>query len=197
MRRHGPWVALLLIATAGYAQSLGDVARQETERRKKVQSEKGSSSSVVGEEALAKAADQREREAANGESAPSQPTPNASGQRSAPRPAEPQNTPSAANNDLERERQQREKDEATWRKRMANAEARVQKARAHHDRVKGLTLTPGDYLVDERGRVVVRSVEHLQQIVADAKGELEAAEKALEDLTESARREGVPPGWLR
>jgi hypothetical protein len=44
---------------------------------------------------------------------------------------------------------------------------------------------------------VIGSVGELQKLTADAKAELDAAQKALEDLEEEARRANVPPGWLR
>jgi hypothetical protein len=56
---------------------------------------------------------------------------------------------------------------------------------------------PGYEYVDERGRAVIRSVEELQKLTATAKAELGAAEKALDDLLEEARRANVLPGWLR
>jgi hypothetical protein len=34
-------------------------------------------------------------------------------------------------------------------------------------------------------------------MTAQAKAELEAAERAIETLEDEARRAGVPPGWLR
>ena len=58
-------------------------------------------------------------------------------------------------------------------------------------------LVPGYEYVDSSGRTVIRSIEELQGLTARAKAEREAAEKALEDLLEEARRANVPPGWLR
>ncbi len=84
-----------------------------------------------------------------------------------------------------------------WRERVAAATARVQTARARYDAVKDMSLAPGQAFVDRNGRAVVRSPDHLQRIVANARAELDAADKALEDLLEAARREGIPPGWLR
>jgi hypothetical protein len=44
---------------------------------------------------------------------------------------------------------------------------------------------------------VIHSIEDRQKLTADARAELEAAEKALADVLEEARRANVPPGWLR
>jgi hypothetical protein len=60
-----------------------------------------------------------------------------------------------------------------------------------------MNLVPGYEYQDEKGRTVTRSVDELQRMTAAAKAELDAAEKALADLRERARRAGVPPGWLR
>jgi hypothetical protein len=88
-------------------------------------------------------------------------------------------------------------DEALWRTRLAQARARVDRARTRHQRLAGLNLVPGYEYQDESGRTVIGSVEQLQGLTAAAKRELDAAEKALADLLEEARRAGVPPGWLR
>jgi hypothetical protein len=50
---------------------------------------------------------------------------------------------------------------------------------------------------DAHGQVLYRSLGDLQQATARAKAERDAAQRALEDLLEEARRAGVPPGWLR
>jgi len=60
-----------------------------------------------------------------------------------------------------------------------------------------MNLVPGYEYQDGKGRTVIGSVEELQRMTAAAKAELDAAEKALADLRERARRAGVPPGWLR
>lgn len=91
----------------------------------------------------------------------------------------------------------REDEEQRWRARVAQALGRIDEAKAAHERAASLTLVPGYELVDEKGRPVFRSVEELQENTSRAKARVEAAEKALDDLLEEARRAGVPPGWLR
>jgi hypothetical protein len=88
-------------------------------------------------------------------------------------------------------------DEQVWRARVAQAEARIAEERAVYEHWARQSLVPGYELVDENNRPVASSVEELQAITARAKARLEAAEKALADLREEARRAGVPPGWLR
>lgn len=91
----------------------------------------------------------------------------------------------------------RRDDEDRWRALVARARGRVEEERARYEHAASLTLVPGYALVDEDNRIVASSVEELQANTARAKARLEAAEKALADLLETARREGVPPGWLR
>ena len=43
----------------------------------------------------------------------------------------------------------------------------------------------------------MRDKEQLQAMVAQAKANMLAAQKALDDLEERARRQSIPPGWLR
>ena len=90
-----------------------------------------------------------------------------------------------------------QQDEVVWRGRANSARARVEKARATHEKAAKMFLVPGYEYVDKNGRSVIRSVEELQGLAARARANLDAAEKALDDLLEEARRAGVPPGWLR
>ena len=192
-----PVLVLLTLPALALPQSLGEAARQEAERRKKVQSE-GPTAPVVGEEALNKARAARHDNATS--EAPSvshaSPADRSDGHGEAGVAGTPR-ARSTDTNDLERERAQRARDERMWRERVAAATARVQTARARYDAVKDMSLAPGQAFVDRNGRAVVRSPDHLQRIVANARAELDAADKALEDLLEAARREGIPPGWLR
>jgi len=91
----------------------------------------------------------------------------------------------------------RAQDEQRWRARMADARARVEKARQRVTYFEGLNLVPGYEYLDDTGRPVITSVEQLQGLTRRAKAELAAAEKALDDLSEEARHASVPPGWLR
>ena len=61
----------------------------------------------------------------------------------------------------------------------------------------GVHYVEGVQLVDENGNVVVRSLDDLRRFVGQANQELADAERALKTVEEEARREGVPPGWLR
>ena len=91
----------------------------------------------------------------------------------------------------------RARDEATWRSRVLEARAQVAEDRKQHETLAGMNLVPGYQYVDDKGRPVIGSVEELQKLTAQAKANLEASQKALDDLLEQARRANVPPGWLR
>jgi hypothetical protein len=193
-------IVLLLLPALALPQSLAESARQEAERRKKLQTQ-GKAAPVVGDDALEKAGEQRRRiEAPRDGSTPAltraAPAAQPAGQ-AGDRPPESAATGRAGSDDIERERVQRERDERMWRERVAAANNQVAEARVRYDAVKNESLVPGQRLVDQQGNVLVRSPEELQSIVAAAKAELDSAEKFLEDLLEAARREGVPPGWLR
>jgi hypothetical protein len=98
---------------------------------------------------------------------------------------------------LDAEANARRADEQRWRSAVAQAQERLSFARRQHEFLSSLNLVPGYVYVNERGRTSIRSIEHLQSLTAEARSELDAAERALEDLLEQARRAGVPPGWLR
>jgi hypothetical protein len=170
-------VTLVLLPGLAGAQSLGEAARKEKERRKRL------------EESGVKPRELTDKDLRSGKGAvandPANTSADAAGQSSAP----------ATSADEEDERRRRE--EAGWRQRVARARARADEARQYYEYLNSLSLSPGEYYVDENGKPVYRTVEELRSAIAKAKAESEAAEKALENLLESARRDNVPPGWLR
>jgi len=172
--------ALALSPAAG-AQGLGDASKKEKQRREQ---SKAPPARTYTQEELAKLPPvANEGDAASRAAAPPPARPAASG---ASRPVPPDD-----------EEKTRARDEGVWRSRVARAQARVEKARSAHATLAGMNLVPGYEYVDERGRTVIGSIGELQQLTAKAKAELDAAEKALQDLLEEARRANVPPGWLR
>ena len=163
------------------AQGLGDASAKEKQRRQ--QTKAPTAKTYTQEELLTLPP------LANGEAPPP-------GDAVAPRPDAPVTEgarPASAPDD----ETIRAREEDRWRSRVAGARARVEKARKQHETLAGMNLVPGYEYVDDRGRAVIRSVEELQKLTATAKAELGAAEKALDDLLEEARRANVLPGWLR
>ncbi len=183
MRVRSVLVIGFLVPSLAVAQSLGDVAQKEKERRKKIQHAGGSSKVVTEEELKA-----NHGSLANDPKAQPATTPS---QSSVPKPAAP--TPPPTTTPAPDPREQEE----SWRHRVAEAQARLAKAREHYDLLNGLTLGPGDSYVDENGKPLITSLEQLRKLIAEAKVEVDAAQKALDDLLETARQQGVPPGWLR
>lgn len=174
-------LVLALLPVPGAAQSLGAAARKEEERRQR-NKEKGVKAPLFDDSKITK-----KDPAAPAPAAP----PGATGV-AAPAPA---GSPAPDGSDLESE--QRKQQEEMWRGRMTAARARRDEAKKRHDYLNSLWLGPNEYYVDDRGQVLVRDVEHLRQLIAQAKSEWDAAEKAIGDLEDSARRAGALPGWLR
>ena len=173
--------SLLLLPSLVAGQSLAEAARREKERRERNR-EAGVEARVVTEEDLKNAPGTL---ANDPDEAPAVVS-GAAGARDAKREA-----------DTRAQFERRKDQEELWRTRAAQARARVEKARKTHDVLTSLHLAPGEYFMDEQGKVLIRSLDHLRELIGKAKAELEASEKGLEQLEEAARRNNVPPGWLR
>ena len=184
-------VVLILVPALAMGQSLGDAAAKERERRRKLK-EAGATSEVVDGDAL-KANKGSLANDPNAVPAPSKgtakpspsPSPVARPTSAVPLLTGEEPDPGPANR------------EAAWRERATLARQRIEAWQKRYDIWSSQHLAPGDYFVDDDGRKLVGSAENLQQITARAKAQLEAARQALADLEESARRQSVPPGWLR
>jgi hypothetical protein len=185
--------ATLVLPEVAAAQGLGDASKKEKARREQTKAPKAKTYTQDELATLPPVAN--EPAPTTGEGAPPAGTSGRSGATAV--------APGAAGEPIFPEEASAEPegstrgDEALWRTRVAQARARVDRARARHQRLAGLNLVPGYEYQDEAGRTVIGSVEQLQGLTAAAKRELDAAEKALADLLEEARRAGVPPGWLR
>jgi hypothetical protein len=177
MRVVGLAVLALLVPVVTAAQSLEDAAQKEKERRKKVQ-QSGASSTVIGDEALKS----NRGTLANDPKAPPAVTSSKDpAAKASPTPALPD----------------RRQEEAAWRSRVAQAEERLSEARKRYEMLNGLSLVSGEYYVDEDGKPLVTSLEQLRKMIGQAKEQVDAAQKSLDSILESARQQGVPPGWLR
>ena len=186
-------VAVLALPSITGAQGLGDASKKEKARREQTKAPKAKTYTQEDLAALPPVAN--EPTSAAGEGAPAG--------ASLPAPSRGEEAPpSASGEPIFREEgsspvENAQGNERLWRGRVAQARARVERARQKHQTLAGLNLVPGYEYQDERGRTVIGSVEQLQGMTAAAKAELDAAEKALADLLEEARRASVPPGWLR
>jgi hypothetical protein len=169
---------LWLLPALATGQTLAEAARKEKERRKRNQ-EAGVETRVITEKELKSAGGTLAND-------PGDPPTVVAG-----------STPGAQEAAEGAELEDREDHEELWRKRAAQARSRVEEARQAHETLASLHLSPGDYFVDDQGKVVIRSLDHLRELIAKARAELDAAEKGLEQLEETARRSNVPAGWLR
>lgn len=174
-------LALLLLAWSAFADDMAEAARRERERRKKAQ-EAGQAATVVTGDDLRNGKGQLANDPSAAPAASPAPSP-----RPASTAAEPTGDSDAA----------RRASEAQWRSRAALARQRVADWQERYDYWSKQYLAPGEYFVDEDGQKLVGSAENLQKLIARAKARLDEAKKALEDLEAQARRENVPPGWLR
>lgn len=180
-------VLMTVSVAAASAQSLGDVARREAERRKTVK--------VPGKTYTN---DQLKAEAAGvptaAPNAPASPTPATGTPTSAPSPgsstgSRPGSGPSAA------------ADEAAWRGRIQATRDAISRSQIFADalqsRINGLSadFTARD---DPAQRAVVanerqKSLDELERV----KKELQQHSKTLADVQEEGRKAGVPAAWLR
>lgn len=192
-------LALVVLWTVGAAaQSLGEVARQEAERRKTV---KAPGKTYTNEQLKAEP-----RGSAPPISSPDSPAPGAAaGTPVAPAPATPAPaTPGAGQTPAGAQPgspTQSPKDEAGWRSRIQSARETLSRAQIFADalqsRINGLStdFTARD---DPAQRAVVganrqKSLDELARV----QKEIQQHTKALADIQEEGRRAGVPAGWLR
>jgi hypothetical protein len=164
-------------------QSLSDVAKKEKKRREKNQ-EKGVKVRVIQEGEVST------EDTKTG--SPDEPTENNEGADAVfDLSSDEKKTPTSSS------RSDRQQQEAEWRARLGELKSRLNAAKERYEFLSGLHLTPGEYYVDENGRPLITSLEQLRQMVSQAKADLDAAQKAMDDFKEQARKAGVPPGWLR
>jgi 3-oxoacyl-ACP reductase-like protein len=174
--------ALLALVFAGVthasAQTLGEIARQEAERRKAIKS----SGKVITNESLRR---EVPPEPAPGTSAPAAPGSGAPAAPAAPAPAA---APPAA-------------DEATWKKRMTDARDALRRsqmfAEALQTRINALSTdfvnrddpAQRDQIAGDRQS----SLAELERVKSD----IAAQQKAIQTIRDDARKAGVPAGWVR
>ena len=99
--------------------------------------------------------------------------------------------------ELDRQAQERRRDEARWRARFGDARQEVQAAKEYRKALDELYLSQGERYVDENGDTVIQDLGHLRQLISEADQRVADAERSLAQLEDQARREGIPPGWRR
>ena len=160
------------------AQSLGDLAKKEAERRKAIKS----SGKVLTGDSIRSVP------------APSTPAPS-------PAPAAPGAAAGSAATEKPKPEVDRKAQELAWRQRIQGARDSLQRsqmfAEALQSRINGLTadFTARD---DPAQRAVVANDRQKALAELDrVKNDITQQAKAIADIQEEARRAGVPPGWLR
>lgn len=156
---------MLSLALPVFAQSLGDAARREREKKEKKRAPAGRS--YTDEDLKA------------GRNRPGGSVPEVEATAS-PSPAGPVSSEASPSPEPDRYVLERE-----WRRRFAEARARIAEAdaRAWEERIEVVFVS--GIPVQQRVRVKVETPE------------LRAARQALDDLEEDLRRSGLPPGWGR
>lgn len=176
-------MAAYIVAGLAAQQSLGDLARQEEERRKTVK-------------APSKVITNKDLGAVPASASPPAPAPSPA--------ASPTSKPAEGAKDKgtpEKGPERAGKDQAYWAARRKELQTELDRDESYHQamqsRVNGLTtdFTNRD---DPAQRAVVQSDR--QKALADLarlKRAIVDDKKAIVDFEEEARRAGVPPGWLR
>jgi hypothetical protein len=186
---------LLILSTAGAtasAQSLADLARKESERRQTVQgagktyTDKDLKPVPAPPQADAGATPAPADKPADGKETPSQQKPDSAKDTGADKAADGQSET---------------KDEAYWSKRMAALREQLERDETYlsalQNRIDSLTADfVGRDDPAQRGQIASERQKALAELDRLRKA-VEADKRAIPELEEEARREGVPAGWLR
>ena len=182
----GSLVVCLTATTFAGAQSLGEVARKEGERRKAVPTagKTYTNDSLRIEPAPAAPA-----------ASPAAPTPAADQAAAAAAPSQ-----DAAKGDASKS-DGTVKDEAYWKKRLADARTSLDRSKSFADALQSrINALTADFSArsDPAQRAVIgadrqKAVDELARVTK----EIQDGTKAITDLQDEARKAGVPAGWVR
>ena len=186
--------ALVFIGMANVvaAQSLGDVAKKEEQRRKTV---KSSGKVYTNDELKRDPTPSVPASASTGTTS----TPSAS---STPAPAPASSGNNAGKDDSANKDGSADKsDEKTWRKRITNARESLQRSQAFADALQSqLNALSTDFVNRDDPVQRQQIAKQRDGVVAEldrVKKEVAAQTKAISDIQEEARRANVPAGWVR
>jgi membrane-associated HD superfamily phosphohydrolase len=182
--------ALVFIGMANVvaAQSLGDVAKKEEQRRKTV---KSSGKVYTNDELKRDPTPSVPASASTGTTS----TPSAS---STPAPAP---APAPSEKKADKDDSADKSDEKTWRKRIANAREALQRSQAFADALQSQLNALSTDFVNRDDPIQRQQIANKRDgVVAEldrVKKEVAAQTKAISDIQEEARRANVPAGWVR
>jgi len=166
------------VANVATAQSLGDVAKKEEQRRKTVKS----TGKVYTNDQL------------KADPTPSVPATSATG---TPTPAASSPAPAPAPSDDSADKG----DEKTWRKKIADARDAQQRSQTFADALQSqLNALTTDFVNRDDPAQRQQIANKRDSVLAEierVKKEVAAQTKAISDIQEEARRAGVPAGWVR
>ncbi len=179
------------VANVAAAQSLGDVAKKEEQRRKTVKSGKV----YTNDELKRDPTPSVPASASTGTTS----TPSAS---STPAPAPASSGNNAGKDDSANKDGSADKsDEKTWRKRITNARESLQRSQAFADALQSqLNALSTDFVNRDDPIQRQQIAKQRDGVVAEldrVKKEVAAQTKAISDIQEEARRANVPAGWVR
>ena len=193
-------IAALTLSQAGplCAQSLGEAAAREKERREK-EGRPPAEAPAFTDDDLKKL---RPPEAPPPKASPSPGAPGSKPSPAARATPAPPPAPSASPTP-DPELAIRAQLEASWRGRaraqreaVARAEARVKELEARVDGLRN-DMSPTGLLDPSRQQTREADLARARAELEEARRQLAAARQGIEDLEEQARRQRVPPGWLR
>jgi hypothetical protein len=180
------------VANVAAAQSLGDVAKKEEQRRKTVKS----SGKVYTNDELKR------------DPTPSVPASASTGTTSTPSASStPAPAPASSGNNADRDDSANKdgsadkSDEKTWRKRITNARESLQRSQAFADALQSqLNALSTDFVNRDDPIQRQQIAKQRDGVLAEldrVKKEVAAQTKAISDIQEEARRANVPAGWVR
>ena len=180
------------VANVAAAQSLGDVAKKEEQRRKTVKS----SGKVYTNDELKR------------DPTPSVPASASTGTTSTPSASStPAPAPASSGNNADRDDSANKdgsadkSDEKTWRKRITNARESLQRSQAFADALQSQLNALSTDFVNRDDPIQRQQIANKRDgVVAEldrVKKEVAAQTKAISDIQEEARRANVPAGWVR
>ena len=180
------------VANVAAAQSLGDVAKKEEQRRKTV---KSAGKVYTNDELKRDPTPSVPASASTGTTS----TPSAS---STPAPAPASSGNNADKDDSANKDGSADKsDEKTWRKRITNARESLQRSQAFADALQSqLNALSTDFVNRDDPIQRQQIAKQRDGVVAEldrVKKEVAAQTKAISDIQEEARRANVPAGWVR
>ena len=188
----------LSLSLLSEAQSLGNVAKKERERRDKNKKEGVAAREFSEEQVFGEKEEEKAPEGEAGEETESSDGPSIEANEAdeAVIPGVDRKLEDDGDK-FEKQSRERKRSEAEWRSKASNARGRIAEARKAVQFFEELFLPPDSRYVDANGNTVIESLEHLQRLTREAKEELAAAEQDWKQIQDEARRAGIPPGWMR